>query len=73
MWDLPTRIEDYWLKNKNQTLFDILNFVLSPKENGFKLVKSGTSLPKDREVWFHDKAVLVYYDLDNNSIYKILH
>lgn len=48
--------------NFDMTLYDLFNkIILNPVRNGFKLVKVGQNIPKDREVWFDGKAVMVIY------------
>lgn len=53
---------DFLNYNFDMTIYDLFNnILLNPKKNGFKLVNVGTPLPKDREVWFDGKAVMVKY------------
>ncbi len=48
--------------SSDMTIYNLFNnHVMNPKKNGFKLVNVGTPLPKDREVWFDGKAVMVKY------------
>jgi len=58
---LPYKIEEYWSENTDKTFFEVLDFMLDPKRNGFEIVKSGDRLPKNREVWFHKEAILIEY------------
>jgi len=46
---------------EGESLYDYFNKILNPDKNGFKLVKVGQPLPKDREVWFDGEALLVKY------------
>lgn len=44
---------------KTKSMINILNDILSPERNDFKLVKSGDKLPINREVWTDGKCVLI--------------
>jgi len=47
-----------WEKS-NKPLLSVLESMINPKKNGFKIAKIGDSLPRDREVWTDSICVLI--------------
>lgn len=50
----------YWFnKNYSGDLYKILEKLLSPKTDNFKLLKSGDKLPDFKEVWFSGECIMI--------------
>lgn len=50
------------LYDKYNNLFDTIAKVFDPQDNGFDVVKSGTTIPRGREVWTDGDCLLIQYD-----------
>jgi len=53
-----SKVINKWLSNKKLDLLDLIEKAFDPKKNGFKLVKAGSEIPKNREVWTDGKCIL---------------
>jgi len=61
--------ETEWLKDYKGNLWDLFEQVLDPNKNGFKLIKPGDNLPKEKEVWTDGSSILIkenmWYEFHN--------
>lgn len=63
-WGYNQQIADTIMNmyKKSKTMKETMDKLLDPSRNGFKLMKSGQKLPKDKEVWIEEKCILIRQD-----------
>lgn len=66
---LPHPLTEKYINNPKVKLMEILDWLLDPGDNGFKLMKSGDNFPENRELWTQDKCILI----NMKEFYKKFH
>lgn len=58
---------------QDKSFLEILDILLDPKRNGFKVIKYDGSkeLPNNREIWLDSKSLLIRRVIFNDFIYKV--
>jgi len=66
---LPYILAEKYINNPKIKLIDIIETILDPEDNGFKLMKSGSRFTSGtaKEVWTQDKCVLI----NMRELYKV--
>jgi hypothetical protein len=61
------------LSLQNKSFLEILDILLDPKRNGFKVINYDGSkdLPNNREIWLDSKSLLIKKNIFNDFIYKV--
>lgn len=77
IWELISKVSKHnrWMREYfNGDEDDFLKFIrnlFDPKKNGFKLAKSGDTLPKEKELWTDGKCLIIRSDVYPHFIKRV--